>query len=191
MPSTAISRPAKSTTERLRSMSRWMRALIAFGAVFVLAAPFALLLNSDDAVRGYVSNFAGESLRIGEVSFPPMLRSWALALALPNVALGLFALWQAWHLFSAYGRGVVFGPQASARLRVLGRCFVGAAVLRPATHTALMLVLTWHNPPGKRQLVLAVSSDDYLCLLFGGLLLAVSWAMAEARRLEQENAGFV
>ncbi len=172
-------------------MSLWMRALIAFGAIFVLAAPFALLLASDDAVQGYVANFAEESLRSAAVSFPPILRWWALALALPNVALGLFALWQAWHLFGAYGRGVVFGPQASARLRTLGRCFIGAAVLRPATHTALMLVLTWHNPPGKRQLVVTFSSDDYLCLLFGGLLLAVSWAMAEARRLEQENAGFV
>ncbi|CAN5357032.1 hypothetical protein BH11PSE9_BH11PSE9_25650 [soil metagenome] len=191
MPSTALSRQPASATDRLRTMSRWMRALIAFGAVFVLAAPFGLALADTDSVQGYVSNLAAESLRGSAVTFPPALRGWALALALPVVALGLFALLQAWHLFGAYGRGVVFGPQASVRLRTLGRCFIAAAVLRPATHTALVLLLTWHNPPGQRQLILAVSSDDYLCLLFGGLLLAMSWAMAEASRIEQENAGFI
>ena len=54
-----------------------------------------------------------------------------------------------------------------------------------------MLLLTWHNPPGQRRLVLGFGWEDYLCLLFGGLLFAVSWAMAEARRLETENASFV
>lgn len=50
-----------------------------------------------------------------------------------------------------------------------------------------MLLLIWHNPPGQRRLVLGFGWEDYLCLLFGGLLFAVSWAMVEARRLETEN----
>ena len=40
-------------------------------------------------------------------------------------------------------------------------------------------------------MLLGFGWEDYLCLLFGGLLFAVSWAMAEARRLETENASFV
>ena len=55
------------------------------------------------------------------------------------------------------------------------------------------MALKTYNPttPGQRQLVIGLSWEDYLSLLFGGLLLAMSWAMVEARRIAQENAGFV
>ena len=74
----------------------------------------------------------------------------------------------------------------------LGVGFVTAnAFVRPAADTVLVLLLTWDNPPGQRRLVLGFGWEDYLCLLFGGLLFAVSWAMVEATRIETENAGFV
>ena len=47
------------------------------------------------------------------------------------------------------------------------------------------------NPPGSRQLVIALSVHDYLALIVGGVLLAVAWIMVEATRIADENASFV
>jgi hypothetical protein len=54
-----------------------------------------------------------------------------------------------------------------------------------------VLLLTWGNPPGQRQLLIGISWDEYLSALLAGLLIAVAWAMPEAGRIEQDNAGFV
>jgi hypothetical protein len=52
-------------------------------------------------------------------------------------------------------------------------------------------VFTLDNPPGSRQLVIALSVHDYLALIVGGVLLAVAWVMVEATRIADENASFV
>ena len=126
-----------------------------------------------------------------QFTITPEVKRWAMGVVAVSVALGLYALWQVWHLFAAYGRGVVFGPEASDRLRRLAWALMATALVRPLTKTVVVLLLTLNNPPGQRQLVISLAWEDYLSLLFGGLLFAMSWAMAEARRIEQENAGFV
>ncbi len=50
---------------------------------------------------------------------------------------------------------------------------------------------TIDNPPGSRQLGIALSTNDYLALIVGGVLLAVAWVMVEATRIADEHASFV
>ncbi|KNZ32224.1 MAG: hypothetical protein AD742_13825 [Methylibium sp. NZG] len=191
MPPSTSPLPPPTPTERLRRMSRWMRGLIAAGALILVAVP-AVFWSAEPAV---LQKAAAELLPHSAAPIPititPEVRLRILPVVAINVAVGLYALLQLWHLFGAYGRGVVFGPQASSCLRRLAWALMATALLRPLTQTVVVVMLTWHNPPGQRQLVIGLSWEDYLCLVFGGLLLAMSWAMVEARRLEQENAAFV
>lgn len=180
-----------SPRQRLQRMSLWMRALIAAGA-FVLVGVMLWLCVSETALLDAYQRLAGPAAVSAEqLARSASTRVWIVATALPGVLLALYGLLQAWHLFGAYGRGVVFGREASVRLRRLGWAFTSSAFVRPAADTVLVLLLTWHNPPGQRRLVLGFDWENYLCLLFGGLLFAVSWAMVEATRIETENAGFV
>jgi hypothetical protein len=180
-----------SPRHRLQRMSVWMRALIAAGGL-VLLGVVAWICSSDTALLDSTHRLAGPAAVSAEqLASAPNTRLWLVATALPGVLLSLYGLLQAWHLFGAYGRGVVFGRAASTRLRRLAWVFVATAFVHPAAQTVLVLLLSWHNPPGQRRLALGFGWDDYLCLLFGGLLLAVSWAMVEAARVEAENAGFV
>ncbi len=176
---------------RLRRMARWMQALVAAGALVLVAVPFVLwsadLQTFESTVRGMVP--ASEQPILFTIT--PRLKMFAIAATFPSIGLGLFALLQVWHLFGAYGRGIVFGSEASERLRRLGWALAVTALLRPLTQTCVILLLTLYNPPGERQLLLTLDWQDYLALLFGGLLMAMAWAMAEANLLEQENASFV
>lgn len=172
---------------RLQRMSRWMRALIAAGAVALVAAIGWIWFGDPSLIERRMRELAGMPV----LDLPTAVRPGLMLLSALGVALCLFILAQAWQLFGAYGRGQVFGPAAIVPVRRIAWALLAAAALRPLSDTLGILLLTWHNPPGQRRLVLGVSWEDYLCLLFGGLLIAMAWAMTEASRLEQDNAGFV
>lgn len=170
-------------------MSHWMRGLVAIGAVALLATVGWLWVDDQSLIKQHAQQLA--DLPAANAALAPLTRLALFAIVTPSLLLGFFMLLQAWKLFGAYGRGQVFGPEAVGPVRRLAWALVATAALRPLSNTLSTLVLTWHSPPGRRMLVLGVSSDDYLCLMFGVLLLAMAWAMTEASRLEQDNAGFV
>ena len=183
--------PPASPAERLRRMSRWMRALIAAGAVTLVLVPGMFWTAEPEVLQKAAANLMPATAQPSRFTITPEVQHWAMLVVAVSVAPGLYALLQVWHLFGAYGRGIVFGPEASKRLRRLAWALMATALVRPLTKTVVVVLLTLNNPPGQRQLIISLSWEDYLSLLFGGLLFAMSWAMAEARRIEQENAGFV
>jgi hypothetical protein len=172
-------------------MSLWMRALVAAGAAGLMVATVWIFWSDSSLVEARVRELTGAVLPATGAGLAPVAKAAIFAISAPSIALGLFMLFQAWRLFGAYGRGQVFGPAAIGSIRKLAWALIGTALLRPATATATVLYLTWHNPPGQRQLALGVSWEDYLCGLFGGLLIAMAWAMTEAGRIERDNAGFI
>ena len=191
MPTLAPATSQPSTAERLRRMSRWMQVLIAAGAAILVLVPGLFWMAEPSVLQSAMADLMPATAQPSQFTITPEVKRWAMGVVAVSVALGLYALWQVWHLFAAYGRGVVFGPEASDRLRRLAWALMATALVRPLTKTVVVLLLTLNNPPGQRQLVISLAWEDYLSLLFGGLLFAMSWAMAEARRIEQENAGFV
>ena len=191
MPTLAPATSQPSPAERLRRMSRWMQVLIAGGAAILVLVPGLFWMAEPSVLQRAVADLMPATAQPSQFTITPEVKRWAMGVVAVSVALGLYALWQVWHLFAAYGRGVVFGPEASDRLRRLAWALMATALVRPLTKTVVVLLLTLNNPPGQRQLVISLAWEDYLSLLFGGLLFAMSWAMAEARRIEQENAGFV
>ena len=68
---------------------------------------------------------------------------------------------------------------------------VSLAAALPLGQTLTVLALTLGNPPGQRQLWVGLTSQHYLSLLFGLVLLAVSTVLVEAARVADENAEFV
>jgi Protein of unknown function (DUF2975) len=193
----AFTRPVASTTTRaspiarLQRMSRWMRALIAFGAACLLFGSVSPWFTGGESLRAHIQAHVNPAGLNTDAVLAPGTMTLLLLVALPNLLLGLFTLLQAWRLFGAYGRGHVFGPAALRHIRAMAWALIATSFWHVASSTLSILLLTWHNPPGQRQLSLGVSWEDYLAALFGGLLIAMAWAMAEAGRIEQDNAGFV
>lgn len=176
------------TTRRIAKLARplhWL-STAALGAIpigLVIAAALGAL--SEDRLRASYGHFPlPETIAIsGWIS--------TLLFGLLSVALVLFILWQMRGLFACYARGDVLGREAAARVQRMGQGLLALAAIRLVADTVNVLVLTLPNPPGQRVLSIGFDTDDLFLLFAAGLLTLVGWAMAEAARVAEENAGFV
>src|SRR5687768_17060550 len=124
-----------SPRERLRRMARWMQALVAVGAVVLVAVPVVFWNVEPQVLESAARRLVPASEQPMQFTITPRIQLMAAAATLPSLGLGLFALLQVWHLFGAYGRGIVFASAATDRLRRLGWALIATALLRPLTQT--------------------------------------------------------
>jgi hypothetical protein len=171
----------------LQRLGLLVRALVALGALVLATVPPWLWLSAD-----WLQQHARQNLGIiGPVTVDTRAQWLTAAAGLPGLAVGFFLLWQLWLLFGEYGQGQVFSRRAVRCLRRFALGVLAMGLMAPLARTASILALTVGNPPGQRQLVLGISSDDYLHVLLGAVLLAIAMVMVEAARVAQENAEFV
>ncbi|MBE0604316.1 MAG: DUF2975 domain-containing protein [Deltaproteobacteria bacterium] len=179
---------AESPLERVQRIARRMRYIILFGIAFELSGVTALWL-----VEPWLLEFLlpALGLTVDKVTVTTGVRIAGYLVSLIPAAVALSMFLEALALFRAYAKGEVFSSVAVRHLRRISTRIIALAVLQPFTRTALVLVLTFRNPPGKHLLSLGFNGNDYMLAAFGGLLLAVSWVMVEAARAVDENSRFV
>ena len=179
--------PVAFLQQRLRRTTTFVRALIIFGGVLLVGdvawtwiSPERILAHLADLTKvSCVDRITPEAQVMGAL--------WTLIPA-AIIVLGLVRLWQ---LFSEFRAGHVFSPRALASLRGFARCMVASAIVAPIHGAVLSFILTWVNGPGRREISVWLSSDDYVLLLLGLVLLAMSSVMIEAARVAEDNASFV
>ncbi|WKA25551.1 DUF2975 domain-containing protein [Bradyrhizobium roseum] len=180
---TAFERP-----DRLRRFSKAMAMLTTLGMLLIAAAMIAVFFIPDWTRNLLLARLGqagqGLSLSTGHLTA-------AAAITAVPVGVLLFGLWQVRALFLKFADGQVFTLASARLLRHFAGSVLAQAILGPVSSTALMLAFTLNNPSGTRQLVITLSSHDYLALIVGGVLLAVSSVMVEATRIADENASFV
>lgn len=180
--------PAFANSDRLRRFSNAMVIVTSIGMV-VIAVAMCLVFFVPEWTRNLLLARLGEAGRDLTLT-PGRVAAGAAVTAVP-VGVLLFGLWQARALFADFAAGRVFTPSSVRRLRNFAACVMAQAALGPLSSTALLIAFTLSNPPGSRQLGIALSTNDYVALIVGGVLLAVAWVMAEAARIADENASFV
>lgn len=177
-----------SHSDRLRRFSKAMAMLTTLGMLLIAIAMIAVFLVPD-WTRNLLLARLGQAGH--DLSLSPGRVIAAAAITAVPVGVLLFGLWQVRTLFLNFVDGHVFTLASARLLRDFAGAVLAQAVLGPLSSTALMLAFTLDNPPGNRQLVIALSMHDYLALIVGGVLLAVAWVMMEATRIADENASFV
>jgi hypothetical protein len=171
---------------RVRRLSRGMAILCLLTAV---ALPLGLLaywltMPAEELLRDARLQMAGQ-----EIGW--MQRLAALVLSAIPLGCLTWGLLQARRCFGAFADGHFFAAEAVYGLRGFAIALFVSALLRPIAGAALSVLLSWGAGPGKRALVIGVSSDVLLSLLFAGMVVVITWVMAEARGLADENAQFV
>jgi hypothetical protein len=177
-----------TASPRMRRWCRFVQLLVALGAVVSLSVPGWQWTSPQ-----WVAEHARVLPNCTELRMTLDDRALALfALAhLPSLLVDLFLLWQLWGLFGEYARGNVFGRRALQHLRRFSVGLIVNAALHPVTLTASVLAVTLGNPPGQRQLLVSLSSDDYQRLLLAAVLAAIVQVMTRAVQVAEENAAFV
>ena len=171
---------------RIRRLAWIVRLLCLIGLVVIGTLPFIFWAQPE-----WVAEVAGSTWKLSKLQLDMSSRLWGLAASMVPTSVSLFALWQMWALFGCFAEGELLALRPAQHLRRLGLGLCSLAAAQPLGHTLAILALTWGNPKGERQLWFGLSSDHYLALLFGLLLLALSQVLAEAARVADENAGFV
>lgn len=173
---------------KIRRLAQLVRLLALLGLAGALLIPLTLWSSED-----WLSSVAREHWGLGRVGFhtDTQARIWGFVSSTPAVGCAIWSLWQLFALFGCYARGEVFSLPAVRHLQGMARGLLSLALLNPLCQTGAVLALTWANPPGQRQLFLGWSTQDFLALLSGLVLLAVARVMHEAARMARENAEFV
>jgi hypothetical protein len=171
---------------RIRRLAWVVRLLCLFGLVVIGTLPFIFWAQPE-----WVADVAGKTWNLSTVQLDMASRLWGLAAMMLPTSVSLFTLWQMWSLFGCFAQGELLARRPAQHLRHLG---LGVSILagaQPLGHTLAILALTWGNGKGQRQLWFGLSSDHYLALLFGLLLLALAQVLHEAARVADENAEFI
>jgi hypothetical protein len=125
------------------------------------------------------------------VSVPLNFRLIALACELVPVGFTMWALWSLRSVFLHYARGEVFSRGALGALTNVGRALLGSVIAGIIMQAPISIALSWYLGHGHRAISLAFGSNDLAGLFMAGVVFVIAWVMAEARRVAEENAGFV
>lgn len=162
------------------------------------ASTAALVLIPPGVAAGlYLRGLDGAALI---ASLPPMPQGvsadrtevgWAIMLGLVPLGLGLRLLWLMRGLFGLFRAGSALSDAAAERIGAMGRTLVLLAFVGVLTPTLQILVVTWDEAPGSRQLSVAVSAEAVGLVLAGGLMALIGAALGRGAEAARENAGFV
>ncbi|MCE4553159.1 DUF2975 domain-containing protein [Roseateles cellulosilyticus] len=171
---------------RIRRLAWIVRLMCVVGALFIGSLPFFFWAQPD-----WVAAVAAKTWGLTTMQLDIGARLWALAASLLPTSACVFSLWQMWALFGCFAQGELLARRPAQHLRLLGLGLCTLSAAQPLGQTLGILALTMGNPAGQRQLSFSLSSDHYLALLFGLLLLALAQVVHEAARVADENAGFI
>ena len=177
---TGISPPDRFA--RLRTVSLAMVVAVTAGMVGLVALMVVVLLVpafTDAAIVPEVMPF-----RLTDIT--PRARLLGFAVLCAPVGLFLYGLNEVRRLFGQYAAGDVLTVSSARRVKRIAWATIAGAMLRPPTRYALFLALSIDQPDAEPRIP-HVTTTDLTFLLFGLLLLAIAWAMAEAARIADDH----
>ncbi|MFC5476596.1 DUF2975 domain-containing protein [Massilia suwonensis] len=137
-------------------------------------------------------SFTPRGLETGVVAgLPPALRWSGMLCALPALLLLVYAFLRLDRMLRACASGRMFALETVGHMKAFAAALLGAlllTVLEPALR-ALVWRLVAGGPP--RPVNVGVSSEELMLVLICALFFVVASMMHEARRLAEDNEGFV
>ena len=164
-----------------------MAECIALGGAVVVGAFAAYALRTPEAVAAFLGkDIPGATVPAGV---------WGLAasyaVGIVPVAIFVLAMLEARQLFRTLGAGTLYGEAVARHLVRLGWLALASALTGVIVRTLAGLLLTAGNPGGKRQLIVAIGSNEIASIIAGLLFLAFALIARQAQRLEDDSRSIV
>jgi hypothetical protein len=122
---------------------------------------------------------------------PIEYRLMAMLCALIPAGIASWGLIALAGLFRCYAAGDVFSGKALAALSQVTAALFWYVLAGFVMQAPISVLLTWYLGGHHRELSLAFGSDDVETLFLAGVTFVIARVMAEARRIADENEGFV
>lgn len=173
---------------RIVRVSRTMATITLIAAAAVPAILLAVLVFDPPGLDDWLMEALKASSR---TVLTTETRIAAMVIAAVPVALGVTVLLLLHRLFLGFSRGQILVPESGRILRRIGIVIVVLGPLEILLRALASVVLSLPNPPGQRQIVVGISSDDITTIISGILLIVLGWTLEEAARIADENRQFV
>ena len=128
---------------------------------------------------------------INQPELPDKLLFTGLGLSLIPFAMLLYGFYNIWKLLALYASGDLFPVKGSLYLQRFGLTLCFLAPTQILIRSLASLVFSMNNPPGKRQLIIELGSNDVVMFLIGTLIYIVGKVSVEAARVAEENKQFL
>ncbi len=174
---------------KLVRASRIMALLSLLGAILYVAGD-CLVFLAPDAARAVGIEMRHPGLHISE-AIPFAYRLAALVVDLIPAAIMVWALIELYRLFLHYAKGEVFDAAALGNLNRVAALMFWQVLVSIISLAPVSYILSLHRPAGHGQISIGVGPNDFAFLFMAGVVLVIARVMAEARRVADENAGFV
>ena len=122
---------------------------------------------------------------------PNWQRGLYLVIWLLPVAIGLFAVFCALRLVHLIRQGVLFDARVSRLLRLIGIGTAGSGLADFLANLITPWTMSLTNPDGPVPFKWYFDSEPAGLIVCGGGFYLIGWIMAEARRIADENEGFI
>jgi len=107
------------------------------------------------------------------------------------VAFSMAALLYLAQIFGAFQRMQLFDALNAVRLKRAGWALVWGQLVEPVHEALLSLALTYNNAPGERLISVGFGSHQLTLLTIGLAVLLLSWILAEAAKMHEEQAATI
>ncbi|HEX4860206.1 MAG TPA: DUF2975 domain-containing protein [Rhizomicrobium sp.] len=181
--------PAPSVPPKLARLSRVMAALSVAGMV-VLPVMVAAAFLYPDSTQWMMFNISHTGADLTN-AIPIQYRVDALVCEIVPLGLVLWALWSLAQVFARYAKGDVFSAEPLRHLHNVARALFLGVLADFLMQAPISYLLNYWHGPGHREISLSFGTEDAARLFIAGAVLVIARVMAEARRVADENAGFV
>lgn len=174
---------------KLARLSRLMSVLSMLGMVALPALVIWSFLDPGNTqFLMFNMTHVGDALR---AEVPIQYRLDAMAIELVPAGFAVWALWSLARVFANYAEGRVFSAEPLRHLNNLAVALFMGVVADILTQLPISALLSWYHGSHHREMSLGFGTDDVSRLFIAGAVFVIARVMAEARRVADENAGFV
>lgn len=169
--------------------------IIILPLLHILLWIFMAQITTDAPLYGSFLSFCHEGIqtpvgyvRLETVSWTPLSKCLGFCADLIGIAPFFISLFFLKNLFLHYRAGEIFTHKNALLYRKLGIVYLMDALWIHSCSKALLIwAITMTNPPGHRYLSIAFGTPNLASLFYGTLVIVVSWVMAEASKLQEEQ----
>jgi hypothetical protein len=174
---------------KLARLSRIMAVLSVAGMVAIPLMVAAAFLYPD-STQWLMFNISHTGAPL-TAAIPVQYRIDALVCEIVPLGFVEWALWSLAKVFAHYARGEVFTAAPLRHLNNVARALFLGVLADMVMEAPISFLLSYAAGPGHRAVSIGFGSDDVARLFVAGAVLVIARVMSEARRVADENAGFV
>ena len=180
--------------QRVSQLFKWI-FIIAFivlpllSIVFWLQAPAFLHFGSHAITYNEIPAEFSESPMAFKysLSFTASTKFLGFSVSLIPLAIKLTILYLLIKLFKNFQQGDIFSMKSVSYVKAISITLLLGQLIHRFYQALLSLVLTWHNPVGKRVIVVGFSGTNFGMLCVALLMLLISWILRESYQLYEQQ----